>query len=292
MGTNKRTMKFKMAIILLVLGYFTCQAQDYDQYIIRYSLEEVDSLLHRLDSITAYNIQRDIGYFFDTGGASILLSNPSYYAKLHNYSEKIRDELFKCYKGCSGSHYNRRVLGLLELPQYMKDSLLNFKYTELEVRAGVGDTIAQNKIVKMYKEFLKLDIRTDKDLYKAFYAKKIPEAMLNYIGTKNSIELFIEGMSSSDTFEQTYFGKPYNQVSIFTVLLGSYTGLLLVNEPLVSYLYYQNRFLYAENEKVLGEGYQAWLKEVERYFKDKHGVELNIKAPYLILGYERYMVHE
>ncbi|MCF6352190.1 MAG: hypothetical protein L3J06_04175 [Cyclobacteriaceae bacterium] len=289
MGTNKRTMKFKMAIILLVLGYFTCRAQDYDQYIIRYSLEEVDSLIKIGKNNRKQRIENEIDIYLNSDNLSgSILLKPMYYSYLRLYSNKIRNKLFKGYKK---NRYNRRVLGLLDLPQYMKDSLLNYKHTELEVRAGLGDSTAQNKIVNMYKDFLKLDIKTDQDLYQEFYEKKIGVAMLYYIGTEQFIKIFIEGMNTTDIYEDTHGKKPYNLQSIFYVLLMTYAGLA-DDIPLISYLYIQNRFLYTESEEALGEEYQLYLRQLEQYFYDKHGVRINIKAPYFILGFERYMVHE
>lgn len=283
MGTYKR--KIRYLIVGFVLTYSTSWAQR-----ISYSKDQADSLMQRVDSITSVRFQEDMKYFLKTGEAFILLSDADYYRKLKEYSESIRDQLFKCYKKCSGSHYNRKVLGLLDLPQYMKDSLLNYKYTELEVRAGVGDTTAQQAIINAYRNFLTLDIKTDKDLNEELYRKKLPEAILVYMGSKEAIKIFLEGLNSTDVFEDTYGQEPYNTISLFYYLLGSYSGFIADTPPIMSQFYLQ-KFLYTEDGD-LGEDYQEWLRELEQYFEERHGVKLTIKAPYLIQGYERYMVHE
>ena len=126
---------------------------------------------------------------------------------------------------------------------------------------------------------------------KYLHDKKIPKILLSYMGTDESINLFLEGLNSMDTYENTDSG---NKQSVFYDILSSYEGLVLENNifkeyPKLNYFYYQ-RFLYTE-EGVLGKDYQAWLRELEKYFEDRHGVKLNIQAPYLIQGYEYYPEH-
>lgn len=283
MGTNKRKIK-RLLIAMFVLIMFD---QSFGQGSIE--LAQVNQLIATRDSAVDAKFTEDMNYFLKSGRTSILLSNSDYYRRLGAYSETIREQLFLCYKKCKGSEKNRRVLGLLDLPQYMKDSLLNYKYTELEVRAGLGDTAAQQEIINAYQNFLTLDIKTDKDLNEELYRKKLPEALLVYMGSEEAIKIFLEGLNSTDVFEDTYDQEPYNKISLFYYLLGSYSAFIVDTPPIMSQFYLQ-KFLYTE-EGLLGEDYQAWLRELEKYFEDRHGVKLDIKAPYLIQGYERYMEH-
>lgn len=285
MGTYRKKMICLLSIIV-AMTYNYSLAQSYSNY---YSLEQVDSLLQRIDSIKSARLQEDIKYFLDTGKSFKLLADVRYYQRLREYSQLIRDSLFECYKKCKGSENNRRVLGLLDLPQYMIDSLFDYKYTELEVRAGLGDTIAEQKIIEDYRRFLTLDVKTDRDLYKELYRKKFPEALLAYIGSEKAVKVFLEGLNSTTVFEDSYGQEPYNKISLFYYLLGSYSSLMPDIPPIISHFYLQ-RFLYSE-EGSLGEEYQLWLRKLEEYFYEKHGVKLHIRAPYLIQGYEYIMEH-
>jgi hypothetical protein len=258
-----------------------------------YTLKEADSLIKRIDAITKKQVKKNVDVFMKDGSASSLW-NAGDYKALRQYSKKIRNKLFECYKsgkGCNATHYNRRVLALLDLPQYMKDSLLRYKHTEREVRAAVGDTIAQQEIIKSYRDFLNTDIKTDTELYDIYYKKNIGLSLLLYIGTEESIRIFLEGMNTTDVFEDTNtpYGLPKNKVSVFYRLLGSYSGLLS-NDPLVSHFYFQT-FLYTENEKEPSKEYQDYLRQLEKYFYDKHKVRITIKAPYLIQGQEYVIEH-
>lgn len=251
---------------------------------------EVNSLIQRVDSITQVRLQQEVQRFLAGSGASVLISDPDYYRSLKDYSERISKKLFECYKECPGSQYNRRVLGLLELPQYMVDSLLNYPYTELEVRAGLGDTSAQNEIFRLYREFLSIDIKTSDDINERLYKKRLPEALLNYIGTEESVQIYLEGMNSYDVYEDQYtLGQNKNKISVFYDILSSYSGLT-GQTFLTSYLYFQ-RFLYVEKEDALGLEYQKYLRQLEHYFDSKYGINLNIRAPYLILGSKYYIEH-
>lgn len=259
-----------------------------------YTLKEADSLIKRIDAITKKQVKNNIDIFMKDGSASSLW-NAGDYKILRQYSKKIRNKLFECYKigtSCDATQYNRRVLALLDLPQYMKDSLLRYKHTEIEVRAAVGDTIAQQEIIKSYREFLNIDINTDTELHNMYYRKNLDVALLLYIGTKESIKVFLEGMNTKDVYEDTNtpYGLPKNKISVFYRLLGSYSGLLMDSNPLLSYFYLQ-KFLYVENEKDLGKEYQDYLRQLEQYFYEKHGVKITIKAPYFILGQEYVIEH-
>lgn len=245
--------------------------------------------MYNIDSITETRFQRDMKFFLKSEKSSVLLSDANYYRKLKAYSTSIRNILFNCYKDCPGSQYNRRVLGLLDLPQYMKDSLLNLEYTELEVRAGLGDFTAQQEVISEYQNFLSMDIKTDRELDDELYSKKLPEALLVYMGSEKAIKLFLQGLNSKEVFEDTYGQAPYNKISLFYYLLGAYSAYIEDTPPIMSQFYLQ-RFLYTE-EGTLGKEYQNWLKELEKYFEERYGIELDIRAPYLIQGFVHYMEH-
>lgn len=283
MGTYKRKIRILLYTVFVCATFDYCFGQDSIEF------THVNQLIATRDSAVNARFTEDMDYFLKSGRASILLSNSDYYRRLRPYSKEIRDRLFPCYKKCKGSEKNRRVLGLLDLPQYMKDSLLNYKYTELEVRAGLGDTIAQQAIIKTYRNFLTLDIKTDKDLNEELYRKKLPQALLVYMGSEEAIKIFLEGLNSTDIFEDTYDQEPYNKISLFYYLLGSYSAFIADTPSIMSQFYLQ-KFLYTEGGG-LGEDYQEWLRELERYFEDRHGIKLNIKAPFLIQGYEYIIEH-
>ena len=154
MGTYKRTMRNMLLATFMLADFFPCHGQ------VKVDIERANELIVTRDSAVNARFVENLNSFRESGRASILISNPEYYKRLRSYSQEIRERLFPCYKGCKSSSYNRQVLGLLDLPQYMKDSLLNFKYTEPEVRVAVGDTSVQNEAIRQYRIFLSTDMKT------------------------------------------------------------------------------------------------------------------------------------
>gem|GEM_PF-4625790 len=256
------------------------------------SVKNALAQMNKRDSAVQARLKADIETFKkEEGKAYLLISNPEYHRHLRKYSADLRDKLFKCYKNCPESADNRRVLGLLTLPKYMKDSLYLCKDTELEVRAGLGDKSAQQRIIKMYLDFLKKDIKTDAELYQYFYEPKLDLALLIYIGTPESIKIYIKGMATNDIYEdtQTAAGHPPNKISVFMNLLASYSGRI-GGAPVVSGAYYQ-KFLYVEQPKDFDAKHKAYFRELEKFFAKKYGVTIKITAPFLILGQDYTMQH-
>ena len=279
MGTDKRKVR------ILLIAAFVCVI--FDCCLAQHSVDilQVNKLIATRDSAVDARFEENLNYFRESGQASTLVSDPDYYKRLKSYSKEIRDRVFPCYKGCKSSSYNRQVLGLLDLPEYMKDSLLNFKYTELEVRAGLGDTAAQREVYNKFQAFIQRDNKTSDEVYQYLHKEKLPVILLAYMGTNESIQVYLKGMNSTDIYEDTESG---NKGSVFGTLLGNYSayygGSVITNSV------YYDRFLYTE-EGALGKDYQEWLRELEQYFEDRHGLKLNIQAPYLIQGYEYYPEH-
>lgn len=284
MGTYKRKIVLLASIYLCAIG---CVAQT------TYTLTQVDSMREVRQKNINLRLKKDIQDFKnDEANASILLK-PMYLKYLRAYSSEIRNKLFICYKDdgkCNATHYNRMVLGLLDLPQFMKDSLLRYRRTETEVRAALGDTVALNKIIEGYHQFLSVDITTDKMLFEYLYQKKIPITLLLYVGTNESIKVFLEGMQTTDVYEDTATppGRPKNKISIFYNLLSDYSNYI-GGPPFLDSFYY-DQFLYTE-ENSNDEKYQQYLHLIEQYFHDTHGVRLAIKAPYLIAGQDYLIEH-
>ncbi len=270
---------------LFLLSCLGCAAQK------QYTLDDVDKLTSRLDSITQAKLKRDVEIFLaEEDKAYLLLENPYYLKFIKGYSNSISAKLFLNYKDASSSHYNRRLLGLLNIPQFMKDSLINYKYTELEVKAGVGHKESCQKIIQLYKEFISRDIATIDELNMHYYDKKLDVGLLSYIGSEESIRVFIEGMQSIDIYEDTNSpGSPKNKISILTNLLSSYCSLL--GEPPLTSGFYFNQFLYVESERDFAEEHKRYLKQLEEFFNKKYNLNIKLNAPFFILGQEYVIEH-
>jgi hypothetical protein len=285
MEANKR----KIVILiwgLLGLAFNSCAQNSL-------SLKDVDSLVHMKEANIKLRLKREVDIFLQKADAS-LLYDPIYFPFLNSYSTQIRDKLFECYiekKGCSGTQYNRRVLGLLDLPKYMKDSLLNYSATEPEVRASAGDTVIQGLYIKAYQIFLSQNIATDIDLQNHFVDKKLALILLLYIRSNKSVKEYVNGMSSTGVYEDmnTPWDRKKNKVSIFATLLGYYSAYI-GGSPLISDFYY-DRFLYVTDQKYLGIAYQDYLSQLEKYFFVRHNIKIEIKAPYMVLGQEYFIEH-
>lgn len=260
------------------------------------TMNQADSLQKKINAGLKKRGEEEVSMFLKTGNASELWDNLNWnYKILRQNSKKIRNKLFQCYKPskiCDAPQYNRRVLAVLDLPQYMKDSLLHYKHTEREVKAALGDTVSQKEIINEYREFLTRDIKTDDELDERYYSRYLDISLLLYMRTPEAIKVFLEGLNSADCFEDTRVphGFPANKISLFYYLLGSYSAYVDDDSPLLSY-FYLRRFLYVKNEKDLGADYQNYLRQLEKYFYDSYRVKISIKAPYLILGEEYHIEH-
>jgi hypothetical protein len=238
------------------------------------------------ESIVEIRLNDDIQKVLEDGG-SYRLYRKEYFRYLRKYSLLIREKLFECYQGeCKTpqmqAHYNRKILGLLDLPDYMKDSLLNYRYTEPEVRAAVGDEVAQRDFFERYNKFIATDIKTN-DEVKQFLNEKIDLTLLAYIRSEESLKIFLNGLQTNDVYTSESDNETI-QVSKFTVLLNSY-GLYIGGSALLDEDYYKE-FLYVNKEADFDTFHEEYFKQLEAYFKDKHKVDVKINAPYMILGSE------
>jgi len=271
-------IKILFASILYVVTHATFSQQSV--------YEAVTKQVKQRDSIVQLRLKDDIQKVLEDGG-SYRLYRKEYFRYLIKYSLLIREKLFECYQDeCNTpqtqAHYNRKILGLLDLPDYMKEGLLNYRYTEPEVRAAVGDQAAQRDFFERYNKFISTDIKTADEI-KQFLSEKIDLTLLAYIRSEESLKIFLSGLQTNDVYTSESDNETI-RVSKFVVLLNSY-GLYIGGSALLDEDYYK-KFLYVDKEQDFDMLHKEYFKQLEAYFKDQHKINIKINAPYMILGRE------
>ena len=199
-----------------------------------------------------------------------------YYPYLKKYSKKLTPELFKHYKNSSSE---RLVLGLLNTPQYIKDSLLSFKNTQIQVRASIGDTNAENIIIKMFEKIVNTKINND-SLAKTFLNLQYH---LLYINSTKTLNTYLKFMESSKVYVD-YKSQNINEYSLnrslFEILRFGYSKVYKY-EIITSNLY-TKRFRGANKRS---KEMEIYFKEAESYLSKKYNTKIKINAPFLEKGF-------
>jgi hypothetical protein len=210
-------------------------------------------------------------YYFETHNY-----NYRYYPLINTFSDTLVPVLFKYYKF---NDVTPKTLALLDMPQSIKDSVLTSKDLDDFIRARLGDTIAENKIIKEFHKLNKKNIDS-KDQQEALW-----ELALNllYINSMKTIKTFIKGMESNkiDMVYQEYNQQEGNMfISRFNAFLGiyhSYYPYEYITSP-----WYNKRFWQL---KTRTEEMALYFKEIEGFFKNKYDVSININTSVMGYGY-------
>lgn len=201
--------------------------------------------------------------------------NYQYYPYLKMYSDTLAPVLFKYYKKNS---VTRKTLGLLELPQFMKDSLLFYDKTEEYIKAALGDSISEKNIIKAFNEINKKDLKTIKQR-ELFYDLAFS---LLYINSKNTIKVFLKGMESNKIDKDIESNLPEDlkfHQSRFTSLLGVYSSIY--EYEYITSAWYQRRF---RGLKERTKEMELYFKEIESFFLEKYNTKIIINAPFIEYG--------
>ena len=201
--------------------------------------------------------------------------NYKYYPYLKIYSDTLAPELFKYYKR---NNTSRKALGLLELPQFMKDSLLAYDKTENYIRAALGDSISERKIINEFKVINAKDFKK-KEQRDLFYGLAFK---LLYINSKSTINVFLKGMESSKIdidLESNLSDDLKLHESRFSSLLGVYSSIYEY-EYIPSYWHsYRLNGLKKRTKEM-----EMYFKEIEKYFLEKYERKITINAPFIQYG--------
>lgn len=201
--------------------------------------------------------------------------NYKYYPYLKIYSDTLAPVFFKYYKKNS---VTRKAMGLLSLPQFMKDSLLSYDKTEGYIKAKLGDSISERNIIN---KFIKLNSEDFKNKEQRDMFYKLAYNLL-YINNDNTIKVFLKAMESNkiDIDLESNLPKEFKlHQSRFSSLLGVYSSVYEY-EYIPSY-WHKRRF---RGLKERTKEIELYFKEIENYFFEKHNVKISINAPYIEFG--------
>nr|WP_288931388.1 hypothetical protein [uncultured Allomuricauda sp.] len=201
--------------------------------------------------------------------------NYQYYPYLKMYSDTLAPVLFKYYKKNS---VTRKALGLLELPQFMKDSLLAYDKTEEYIKAALGDSISEKNIINSFNNINAKDLKTIKqrDL---FYDLAFS---LLYINSKNTIKAFLKGMESDKIDKDLESNLPEDlkfHESRFASLLGVYSSIY--EYEYITSVWHNGRF---DGLKKRTKEMEIYFKELEEYFFNEYNIKITINPPFLQYG--------
>lgn len=197
------------------------------------------------------------------GFVHLRLAHPEYYKRLRRYSSQI----VECLKDYETSEESSIILGLLDLPDELKNALLKSKNTPAKVKARLGDKEAEQKVIEKFN--------TATLEYKETYALQ-----LLYIGTPDALTSFIEMLESTEYYHDSR-GKTE---SVALAMIWSY-GQVNPDVPLFSSDEYI-KHCYTTREEFQRPEHQEYLRRVEKYFLHNFNIEIHIKAPFLIEGRE------
>ncbi len=156
------------------------------------------------------------------------------------------------------------LLGAVDLPPDRKQAVLNSPYTPDKVRARLGDKKARDGVIARFENAASL------------VALRKAALDLLYVNDAESLEAFAKRLESKQVFEDPHG----NKISVTALLIQAY-GQTYPEEKLFSvttYLSHGN----VSPEEFRSAAHQNYLREIEKYFKDRHQLDLHLSPPLLL----------
>ena len=178
--------------------------------------------------------------------------------------------------------FNKRkmeVLALMQLPQKTRDSILNYEGAPLYIKARLGDSIAEMKIIREFDSLVVMNVNDDFRKKRLRLRQLAHELM--YIDSDKSINTLVTALETPLVYDL----KNGIVVSRFGELLYAYKSF---NQYEFEVSFYYKRFLVGLKNKT--DEMQKYFELLEAYFKRKHNQIIVIQAPFL--GYGRAELEE
>ena len=279
---------YKAALIISIITSVSCSSsaqrisqQEINQRKIKLN-ERKEQKLNELESRVYEYFKLDTSDKKSAGMWFLERWNSPYrhYPYLKKYSDTLAPELFKYYKYNSST---RKGLGLLKLPQFMKDSLISYKRTEDYIKASLGDSIAERKIISDFIRVNNGKINSKEELDSL---RKLTFDLL-YINSKNTIRTFLKGLESDkvDGDPASSYTEEFKlHESRFALLLRLYSYVHRY-DYIVS-TWYNDRF---SGLKTRNKEMEDYFIEIKNHFLEKYNVKMEIEAPCITYGQEEYI---
>lgn len=178
--------------------------------------------------------------------------------------------------------FNKRkmeVLALMQLPQKTRDSILNYEGAPLYIKARLGDSVAEIKIIREFDSLVSMNFNSDVVEKRSRLLKLAHQLM--YIDSDKSINTLVKALETPLVDDR----KNGIVKSRFAELRSEYwrfNPYEFINSP------YYIRFLIGLKNKT--NEMQKYFDLLEVYFKRKHNQIIVIQAPFL--GYGRAELQE
>ena len=199
---------------------------------------------------------------------------------LHREIEKYSDDLIEPLS--IDYIFNKRkmeVLALMQLPQKTRDSILNYEGTPLYIKARLGDSVAEIKIIREFDSLVSMNFNSDVIEKRASLIKLAQKLM--YIDSDKSINTLVKALETP-LVDDLKNGIIESRMSLLLAQYRKYNPY----EFMLSYRYL--RFLVGLKNKT--DEMQKYFDLLEVYFKRKHNQIIVIQAPFL--GYGRAELQE
>ncbi len=178
--------------------------------------------------------------------------------------------------------FNKRkmeVLALMQLPQKTRDSILNYEGTPLYIKARLGDSVAEIKIIREFDSLVSMNFNSDVIENRASLIKLAQKLM--YIDSDKSINTLVKALETP-LVDDLKNGIIESRMSLLLAQYRKYNPY----EFMLSYRYL--RFLVGLKNKT--DEMQKYFDLLEVYYKRKHNQIIVIQAPFL--GYGRAELQE
>lgn len=172
--------------------------------------------------------------------------------------------------------FNKRkmeVLALMQLPQKTRDSILNYEGTPLYIKARLGDSVAEIKIIREFDSLVSMNFNSDVIEKRASLIKLAQKLM--YIDSDKSINTLVKALETP-LVDDLKNGIIESRMSLLLSQYGKYNPY----EFMLSYRCL--RFLVGLKNKT--DEMQKYFDLLEAYFKRKHNQIIVIQAPFLNYG--------
>lgn len=187
------------------------------------------------------------------------LLRPEMIPVLKNYSKQIVEIL----RTDLESEESLEILALVDLPKDLKASILSSPRTPDKVRARLGETEVERKLIALFRD------------EKSLYAVRKYALDLLYMDTPNTVKTFAAGLESKRVFTDVHG----NQFSLVQILIQTY-GQVHPDDALFSPSEYMKHNVGIEEFK--GKEHQEYLRRIESFFRSEHGLSLHINPPLLL----------
>lgn len=199
---------------------------------------------------------------------------------VHREMNKYTDDLLEPLSIDYILNYRKmEVLALMPLPQKTRDSILNYGDTPLYIKARLGDSIAEMKIIREFDSLVVMNVNDDFRKKRLRLRQLAHELM--YIDSDKSINTLVTALETPLVYDL----KNGIVVSRFGELLYAYKSF---NQYEFEVSFYYPRFLVGLKNKT--DEMQKYFELLEAYFKRKHNQIIVIQAPFL--GYGRAELQE